>query len=130
MTFVKKTASHYFKLTSSVLLMLLILAGFVGCAGHTAKSKELLAVDYQLLNDEELLLYYYELDNQIRATEQRRSSPRVGFGLGLGNYGGRTSTSVGVGLSTAVDGRPQLATELLDQRNQVRVELHRRNLTP
>ncbi|MFO7577866.1 MAG: hypothetical protein R6W66_09090 [Pelovirga sp.] len=117
--------------TKTTLLAVLLVLGLTvlsGCSGHAARTQDLLAVNYEALNDEELLLYYYELEDQIATVELSQTSPRISFGLGLGNYSGRTATSGGVGISTG--GRPEIATGLRDQRKRVRLELQRRELSP
>ncbi|PLX96555.1 MAG: hypothetical protein C0622_14705 [Desulfuromonas sp.] len=84
-----------------------------------------MATDYKSLSNEDLTLYYYQLDDQIVIVEQPRSKPRLGLGFGLGgsHIGG------GVGVSTGV-GSDNVATDLRERRNQVRLELQQRGITP
>jgi len=109
-----------------VLSLLLIL---VGCSSHATKTRELLATDYLHLDNDSLLLHYYEVEDQITLLEQRRSSPAVSLGFGLGSYGGRSSVGAGVGVSTPI-GQPETGADLRAHRNRVRLELQKRDLTP
>jgi hypothetical protein len=106
--------------------MLVILAG---CANHASRTQELLATDYLQLDNDALLLHYYEVEEQITLSEQRRSSPSVSLGFGLGSYGGSSSVGAGVGVSTPI-GQPEAAADLRAHRNRVRLELQKRDLTP
>jgi hypothetical protein len=111
------------------LILLSLLVTLAGCSTHAARTQELMATDYQHLDNETLLLHYYEVEDQIRVTEQRRSSPAVSLGLGLGSYGGRSSVGAGVGVSTPV-GQPESGADLRAHRNRVRLELQKRDITP
>lgn len=130
------TVSSKRPLTSSALtavrqclILLPLLMIFAGCSSHAYRTQELLATDYQHLNDDTLLLHYYEVEDQIVLTERRRSSPSVSLGFGLGSYGGRSSVGAGVGVSTPV-GQPESGADLRAHRNRVRVELQKRGITP
>jgi len=110
-------------------LYLMLLIVLAGCSTHASRTQELLATDFQFLDNDSLLLHYYEVEDQIRMAEQRRSSPRVSLGLGLGSYGGSSSVGAGVGVSTPV-GQPESGADLRAHRNRVRLELQKRDLTP
>ncbi|MFO7766812.1 MAG: hypothetical protein R6V33_10315 [Pelovirga sp.] len=111
------------------LLLLPLLAILTGCSAQAARTQELLATDFQHLDDQALLLHYYEVEDQIDLIEQRRTSPAVSLGFGLGSYGGRSSVGGGVGVSTPV-GQPESGADLRAHRNRVRLELQRRDITP
>lgn len=111
------------------LLLLTLLVILSGCAGHASRTQELMATDYQQLDNDALLLHYYEVEEQIRVTEKRRSSPSVSLGFGLGSYGGSSSVGAGVGVSTPI-GQPESGADLRAHRNRVRLELQKRGLTP
>ena len=122
----KKTISWALRL----FLMALLLVGAVGCAG-TSKTQELLATEYMTMSDDDLLLYYYQLEDQIVADERVYSGSSVSVGVGRSRYsGGGSHRRGGVGMSTGVGGTQIMATDLREQRNQVRVELQRRGITP
>ncbi|HMB15119.1 MAG TPA: hypothetical protein VKN62_02295 [Pelovirga sp.] len=110
-------------------LYLLLMIVLAGCSAHASRTEELLTTDFQSLDNDSLLLHYYEVEDQIRVTEQRRSSPRVSLGLGLGSFGGRSSVGAGVGVSTPV-GQTESGADLRAHRNRVRLELQKRGLTP
>lgn len=117
-------------MTPALLLLLLsMLVILAGCANHASRTQELLATDFYHLDDEQLLLHYYEVEDQITLSEQRRSSPSVSLGFGLGSYGGSSSVGAGVGVSTPI-GQPEAAADLRAHRNRVRLELQKRDLTP
>lgn len=112
-----------------ILALLILLSSLAGCSTHASKTRELLATDFQKLNDDELLLHYYEIEDQINAVEQRHSSPSVSLGLGLGSFGGRSSVGAGVGVTTR-GSQPEVAADLRAHRNRVRLELQKREITP
>jgi hypothetical protein len=122
--------SHSSLVTPALWLILLsLLLILVGCSSHSAKTRELLTIDYQQLDNEALLLHYYAVEDQIALSEQRRSAPSVSLGLGLGSYGGSSSVGGGVGVRTPI-GQPDSAADLRAHRNLVRLELQKRDLTP
>lgn len=110
-------------------LLLSLLVALSGCSSHATKTQELMATDFQQLDNDTLLLHFYEVEDQISVTEQRRSSPSVSLGFGLGSYGGRSSVGAGVGVSTPV-GQPESSADLRAHRNRVRLELQKRDITP
>lgn len=101
-----------------VLLLLLLCAA---CAGQSARTAELLEKNHQTMSDQEILAYYYQLNDQIAREERPSGGTAVGVGVGRGPFG--------VGLSQRV-GRPRIADDLRDRRNEVRAELTRRGLRP
>lgn len=117
------------KLSDLFLILLALVIALAGCAGHAARTQELMATDYLKLDNDALLLHYYEVEEQITLSEQRRSSPSVSFGFGLGSYGGSSSVGAGVGVSTPI-GQPETAADLRAHRNRVRLELQKRDITP
>ena len=102
------------------LLTIITVLFFWGCA---EKSKELLAENYTIMNNEELLRYFYSLNDEIEHQEKQQS-PQVSFGVGgLGSSGG---AGVGVGLG----GSGYAAEYLKARRIDIRIELKKRGLTP
>ena len=113
-----------------VILLSLLLTGFLsGCADNKAKTQELLAEDYHSLSNDNLTLYYYKLNDQIEVVERRRTGSSVSLGLGMGSFGHSGGRSGGVGVTTGGSSR-DVATDLRDRRNEVKLELQHRGITP
>ncbi|MFP4315929.1 MAG: hypothetical protein ACLFQR_06870 [Desulfovibrionales bacterium] len=95
----------------------------LGCAGSRAQEK-LLEQDYHQMSDDQLLDYYFALDEEIDRCEH--AGNRGSIGLGTGTRGGNIGFGIGVtkGLTGCNPG------ELLERRHQVREELQRKNLLP
>ena len=113
------------------LLVVALSVGLIsGCADHKAKTKELLEQNYQQLSDDDLTLYYYQLEDQIEAVEQKQMSSSISLGLGMGSYGHHGGgSSGGIGVSTGGSKR-NIATNLRDRRNKVKLEMKHRGITP
>lgn len=111
-----------------IFLILLSIATLSGCADHKAKTQELLAEDFLSLSNDDLILYYYKLEDQIEIVEQKRRGSSISLGLGLGSFGRSSGGSGSVGLTTGSSQR-DIATDLRDQRNKVKLELQHRNIT-
>ncbi|WP_321395031.1 hypothetical protein [uncultured Desulfuromusa sp.] len=112
-----------------ILVILLTIGILSGCVNHKAKNQELLAENYQTLSNDDLILYYYKLKDQIEVVEQKRTGSSISLGLGLGSFGHRSGGSGSVGVTTGGSQR-DIATDLRDRRNEVRVELKNRGITP
>ncbi|MDX2479861.1 MAG: hypothetical protein QNK24_05945 [Desulfuromusa sp.] len=114
------------------ILLLLLLVGFLsGCAGvdHSAKNQELLAENYHSLSNDDLILYYYKLEDQIAVVERKKNNSSISLGFGLGSYGNSSASSAGVGVSKG-GSTQDVATNLRDRRNEVKLELQHRGLNP
>ena len=109
---------------SVVLLVFFVAALFLcfGCA--TGKTKELIAEDYQKMSNDDLLRYYYRLNDEIDSQEKSSSGPA--FGIGIGGMGRGMGGGVGVGGG----GTGTVAEDLRARRIDVKMELKKRNLTP
>ena len=83
-------------------VMLMALFFVLGCAGG---SKELLAEDYKAMNNENILRYYYRLNDEIERQE-KQTSPQ--FSIGFGGFGG----SVGGGAEEGTGGTGYTANDL------------------
>jgi len=112
------------------LLILFSLTLVIACADHSARTEQLLATDFTSLTNDQLSLYYYDLEDQIELVERRSSHPRINLGLGLGRYGNHTGTSAGVGVSTSTFNHNGPATNLRNRRNQVKLEMQKRGISP
>ena len=112
-----------------ILLVLLSLGLLSGCADHSAKNKELLSQNYQSLSDDDLTLYYYELEDQIKIIKRDRNSSSISLGLGMSSYGSSSGSSGGVGVTTSGD-HSDVATNLRERRNEVKLEMKKRDLKP
>jgi len=109
------------KRNMTILLLMVAAACLVfGCAERTT---ELLAEDYQKMSDDDLLHYFYRLDDEIEKQE-KQSGPQIG--IGIGSIGSRTGA--GVGISSGSTG--YTADELRARRIEVRMELKKRGVNP
>lgn len=104
--------------TAAALLIALVLSG---CASHARRTAELLEQDYKAMTDEQLLHYYYQLNDQIARVERGQSGTSVGVGYG------RAPVAIGVGTGVS---RGIIAEDLRDRRTEVRTELVLRDLRP
>jgi len=75
------------------------------------------------MNNEDLLRYYYNLNDEIERQE-KQSVPQ--FGIGIGGFGHHTAG--GVGVSTGGSG--YTSDDLRTRRVDVRLELQKRGITP
>ena len=111
------------KMTRNIAMLLIILTTVffvLGCAGG---SKELLNEDYKKMSNENILRYYYSLNDEIERQE-KQSGPQFGIGIGSSGHGGGGGASVGTG------GLGYTADDLRARRLDVRLELKRRGLNP
>lgn len=102
--------------------MLMILAALF-LAGCASKSTEILAEDYKKMNNEQILEYFYRLNDEIDKQE-KQSSPS--FGIGVGGIGRGVGGGVGVGTG----GTGYTADDLRTRRIEIRLEMKRRNINP
>jgi hypothetical protein len=93
---------------------------FAGCA---SKSTELLAQDPNHMNNDQLLEYFYRLNDEIEKQE-KQTGPS--FGIGIGGIG----RSVGGGVGVGTGGTAYTADDLRERRIEVRMELKRRGIQP
>jgi len=112
-----------------ILFALLTITTLSGCADHKTKTQELLSEDFHSLSNDDLILYYYQLEDQIEIVEQERRGSSVSFGLGLGSFGRSSGGGDSVGVTTGGSQR-NIATDLRDRRNKVKLELQHRKITP
>ena len=111
------------KMTRNIAMLLIILTTVffvLGCAGG---SKELLNEDYKKMSNENILRYYYSLNDEIERQE-KQSGPQ--FGIGIDSFG----HGVGGGASVGMGGSGYTADDLRARRIDVRLELKRRGLNP
>ncbi len=109
------------KILRLVIPGMLIVLLICGCSG---RQKELLAQDYTVMTNDELLRYYYELNDEINrcVNESNRTSVGVGTGYGISRLG------VWLGLSRGISTcNPE---QLRQRRIDVLVELQRRGINP
>jgi hypothetical protein len=106
------------------LFFILMAVSFVlGCA---ANSKELLAENYKAMNNDDLLRYYYNLNDEIERQE-KQSGPA--FSVGIGGFGGHHG-GVGGGAGVTTGGSGYTADDLRARRIDVKMELKKRNINP
>jgi len=122
--------------TASALMLLLALAiapVLSGCANQgRSEAGALLAQDFRKMDNDELLLYYYRLTEEIDRRERSGPSSSVGIGIGGGSWGGGWGSGsgggVGVGVSTSTPVGGGGSDELRSRRAEVRAEMQRRNM--
>jgi hypothetical protein len=103
------------------LLILLTAFLYTGCTG--SRSTSLLAENYRVMNDDQLLEHFYQLDDEIQRQEK---SPGPSFGVGIGTFG--RGMGGGLGVETGATG--YTAEDLRKRRIEIRMELKRRNINP
>lgn len=121
--------------TISALVLLLALTvplGLSGCANQArSEAGALLVQDFRKMDNDELLLYYYRLTEEIDRRERSGPASSVGIGIGGGSWGwgsgGGSGVGVGVSTSTPV-GSGSGSDELRNRRAEVRAEMQRRNM--
>ena len=121
--------------TISALVLLLALTvplGLSGCANQArSEAGALLVQDFRKMDNDELLLYYYRLTEEIDRRERAGPASSVGIGIGGGSWGwgsgGGSGVGVGVSTSTPV-GSGSGSDELRNRRAEVRAEMQRRNM--
>lgn len=111
------------KMTRNVFMSITMIAAALFVLGCAAGTKELLNEDYKKMNNENLLRYYYSLNDEIERQE-KQSSPQ--FGIGIGGFGHHTAG--GVGVSTGGSG--YTADDLRARRIDVLMELKKRGVNP
>ncbi len=109
-------------LTISIFLIPLFL---LSCS---STREELLSKDYTKMSDDELLKYYYQVEDEIAKCENRSSGASVGIGGGRGWGSGGGFGGVGVGVSKDVGGCN--ADDLRTRRIDLRLALKKRGLNP
>jgi hypothetical protein len=109
------------------LLVLLTSLGLSGCANQTgSEAGALLSQDIRKMDNDELLLYYYRLTEEIERRERSGPASSVGIGIGGGGWGRGVGGGVGISTSAPVGGGG--ADELRSRRAEVRVEMQRRDM--
>lgn len=110
--------------TKRILMMSMIaVLALLVLSACASKSTEILAEDYGKMNDEQILEYFYRLNDEIEKQE-KSSGPSFGIGIGGGGRG------LGGGVGVGTGGTGYTAEDLRKRRVEVRMELKRRNITP
>ena len=98
---------------------MIVLVCVWGCAG-TGAQKQLLEQNFQTMNDEQLLDYYFALDEEIDRCEHAGNTGSVGWCTRIGGFG--------IGVTKGLTGcNPRM---LLERRQEVREELRKRKVIP
>jgi hypothetical protein len=119
----RRTGEDDMKIKQNIILTFLIIAAIFLIVGCANRSKELLAEDFKKMGNEDLLRYFYRLNDEIESQE-KQSGPQVG--IGMGSFGG----GVGGGVGVTTGGTGYTAEDLRARRIDVRLELKRRGLNP
>jgi hypothetical protein len=131
----KGTAMQTKKTPFAIFALLVFLAslGLSGCANQAGtEAGALLSQDIRKMDNDELLLYYYRLTEEIDRRERSGPASSVGIGIGGGSWGGGWGSGsgggVGVGVSTSAPVGGSGSDELRNRRAEVRVEMQRRGM--
>jgi len=119
------------KTVSAVVALLALLAslGLSGCANQAgSEAGALLSQDIRKMDNDELLLYYYRLTEEIDRRERSGPASAVGIGIGGGSWGYGSGGGVGVGVSTSAPVGGSGTEELRNRRAEVRAEMQRRGM--
>ena len=119
------------KTVSAVVVLVVLLAslGLTGCANQTgSEAGALIAQDFRKMDNDELLLYYYRLTEEIDRRERSGPASSIGIGIGGGNWGWGSGGGVGVGVSTSAPVGGSGSEELRNRRAEVRAEMQRRGM--
>lgn len=111
------------KIKMNIAIGLLMIFAALIIAGCASKSTEMLAEDYKKMNNEQLLEYFYRLNDEIDKQE-KQSGPT--FGVGIGGGGRHAGGGVGVGTG----GTGYTAEDLRQRRVEIRMEMKKRNINP
>ena len=109
------------------LLLICVFFVLASCAGQ---SRELLGenYDYKKMNDEQLLEYFFRLNDEIEKQE-KQTGPSVGFGIGGFGFG-RGHSGIGGGVGVEAGSTGYIAEDLRQRRIEVHMEMKRRNINP
>ena len=112
------------KVKQSITLLLFVFMALILVSGCANKTKVLLAVKYQELSDNDLLRYFYQLNDEIERLEKQPGGPRVG--IGIGSFGRHTGGGIGISTGTGSSNTEELKKRRID----VRIALKDRGLKP
>ena len=105
-------------------IFLFLFSAIVTACGCAGPGRAILEQDHTILSDEELLAYFYRLEEEIDRCERQADRTAIGIGTGFG----RRSYGFGIGLSRTV---PDCnADDLRQRRVEVRLALKKRGLNP
>lgn len=111
------------KTIRNITMLTIILSAVIFALGCAENSKALLSEDYKTMSNENILRYYYNLNDEIERQE-KQSSPQLS--IGFGTFGRDVGGGVGVGTG----GSGYTADDLRARRIDVRLELKKRGLNP
>jgi hypothetical protein len=106
------------------ILLLGIAMTMIVVAGCASRGQQLLRMDHQAMGDDDLLRYYYQLDEEVARCQARAGRTSVGVGSGYGTRG----FGLGVGVHQGVGGCDLDA--LRQRRGEVRFLLNKRGISP
>jgi hypothetical protein len=111
------------KTARNMIILSLMLVTYLLISGCAGTSTALLAEDYKSMSNDDLLRYYYTLNDEIEKQE-KSSGPQ--FGVGVGGFG----RSVGGGAGVSTGGSGYTADDLRARRIDVLMELKKRGIKP
>jgi hypothetical protein len=105
--------------------IILILAGLLMLTACAGRGEQLLRQDYMVMTDDELLKYFYAIDEEVVGCQAAAGRTAVGVGTGYGTGGFRLGVGIQQRLATGCD-----LDALRQRRGEVRFELKKRGLSP
>jgi len=107
-----------------VIIIFTIFFALILAAGCAGTGNNILDQDPTGMSDEDLLKYYYQLEEEIAKCERQSNRASVGIGTGFGMGGAGIGFGVRQGIARCN------ADELRERRVDVRLQLKNRNLNP
>jgi hypothetical protein len=108
----------------NIIIFITILLGLSLAANCKTASKEILTRDYMAMSDDDLLRYFYDLDDEIAKCEKKSGGSSVGLGTGIGIG----PVGIGLGASRGISGCK--TDELRKRRTEVRMQLKKKEINP
>jgi hypothetical protein len=105
--------------------IILIITGLLILSACAGRGEHLLRQDYQVMDDDELLKYFYEIDEEVARCQASPGRTAVGVGTGYGTGGFRLGVGIQQRLATGCD-----LDALRQRRGEVRFALKKRGLSP
>jgi len=107
-----------------IIILFIVLSALLMVSGCAGTGTGILDRDFTGMSDEELLKYYYQLEEEIAECERQSDRASVGIGTGFGRRG------IGFGFGISRDIADCNADALRERRVDVRLQLKKRGINP